>query len=182
MDVAPGVAGSPVFMVIPPGPGGCPPGVDVLVAPGPPAWGGAVSLPLGAADCETGLWAMDVELGLLGAPPPAGPPDPTEACPGYGATLAALESAIATLPAARRGGFGLAVGFGRFGGPQALVMVRPGPFAGLAPFSFRYALDATGSPAGVVTIGGYPNTQSFTLGDTGTAGVAAFGAPGPITS
>jgi hypothetical protein len=176
------MAGSPVFLLIPPGAPGCPPGVDVLVNPGPGPSGAAVSLPLSATDCSGGLGVLDEELALLGEPPPTGPPSPQDACPGYSQTLAALEAA---LPAVQRGtGFGLAIGggFGRFAPPGAFVFVNSGPFGGGGAFTMRFALDASGSPAGVVTLGRGAGAQTFAFADGGTPGMTGFGSPGPITS
>jgi hypothetical protein len=128
-----------VFVLKAPGPTGCPPGVDVLISPGPinaPApTGQAVALPLTTKSCAVGTALFNQELTMIGGTPPAGGVAAIHkvarraaGCPSGDASLAALHTALANVPVAP-GGTGF-ITPGIFGLPavqRGFLAVDPGP-------------------------------------------------------
>jgi hypothetical protein len=96
---------APSFLLVDPGPVPCPAGIALVQNPGGSP-GPAVSLPLQASSCSTGATLFTQVANLLGAPPgvPGVAPspvniDPTGVCPGADAAFAALQGALAGVPA-----------------------------------------------------------------------------------
>jgi hypothetical protein len=187
--VNPGPPQNPSFVLVGPGPIQCPAGVDALVHPGPPfaPQGGAVALPLTAVSCQEGTALFDTELSLLGASAPgpspigAGPAPGTGPCPGGDAAFAALESALANVPVAPPGSFGL-ISPGPIQNPGGLVLVSPGPIQ--APgILLAYTYDSAGTPRGVLVEKDPGPAQApgiFVLVPSGTPGVSVLRDPGPV--
>ena len=181
-----GSTDSATFLLVPPGPTQCAPGIDLLRAPGPigtPA-GQAVALPLTAASCDQGTALFNSELGLVGgsAPgPTAGGPGASAAapCPSGDAALAALQGALANVPIAP-GASGLIIS-GPTGAPGAFVFKAPGP-AGTPGLIGAYLIDATGTARGLFVFkqpgpSGVPELLLLVPSDT--PGVSVLKAPGP---
>lgn len=187
VEINPGPVNSPSFVLINPGPTNCPSGIDVLKNPGPigTPQGSAAALPLSAASCQAGTALFDTELSLLGASAPGptpvgvGPVVGASPCPDGYAAFAALQAALANVPVAPPGAFGL-VNPGPPQVPGGFVLINAGPVQAPAVF-LAYAEDPTGTPNGlyVEKDPGPAGPKFLVLAPTGTPGVAVLKNPGP---
>jgi hypothetical protein len=183
--VSPGSDQSQVFLVVPPGPAGCPAGLDLTVGPGPagtPA-GMAVTLPLTADACQAGTALIDSQIVALGQTPSgtgSGPPGGgNSACPDGDAASAQLIPTVTFLPRLEES-LGIYYFFQHDAAKHALVDAGA---AGV--FALAGVLDidiANGTPQGGFTLS-LPgsNPVLYVLHPSSTAGVAtiacAFCAP-----
>ena len=178
--VSPGAGSSPVFLVVPPGPVGCPPGLDLsigAVAPGAPA-GEAVAEPLTTTSCQAGTDLIDSQVTALGQTPGtgigAGPPAGGDsACPGGDAAFTQLEGEIGQLSFQLSSRFmeeeGIYYFFKHSDGGHVLVV---GGAAGVPDLAGVYDT-ASGTPEGVFTLRtrGSPPVR-YALQPSSTAGVS----------
>jgi hypothetical protein len=174
--VSPGAGSSRVFLVIPPGPVGCPPGLDLSIGagvPGAPA-GEAVAEPLTTTSCQAGTDLVDSQITVLGETPGsgvgAGPPGGRDsACPRGDAAFSQLEGEIDQLPGKFMEEEGIYFFFRHTDGGHVLVV---GGAAGVPDLAGVYDT-ATGTPNGVFTVRvpGSPPVR-YALQPSGTAGVS----------
>ncbi len=174
--LSPGSGQSQMFLVVPPGPAGCPGGLDLTVNAGPvgtPA-GEAVTLPLTAHSCQTATALIGNEITALGQTPGgigSGPPGGgTSACPGGDAAWVQLQSTIAQLPPAAEGA-GIFYFFQHDATHHALVVTgAAGVFALVGVYDI-----ASGTPQGAFTASLPGSTPAlYVLQPSGTAGVATI--------
>jgi hypothetical protein len=174
--VSPGAGSSPVFLVVPPGPVGCPPGLDLSIgagAPGAPA-GEAVAEPLTATSCQAGTDLIDSQITVLGQTPGSGvgsgpPGGGNSACPGGDAAFTQLEGEIARLSSKFLEEEGIYYFFKHSDTGHVLVV---GGAAGVPALAGDYDT-ATGTPEGVFTrrTPGSPPVL-YALQPSSTAGVS----------
>lgn len=179
--VNPGAAATAVFLVVPPGPAGCPPGIDLTIDAGAieagaegTAAGEAVALPLTASSCQAGTDLTDSQLTALGQTPGAGittgpAGGGNSACPGGDAALLQLQHATARLTRALEDE-GIYYLFGHSHGGHVLIV---GGAAEQSALAGTYGT-STGTPQGVFTLrspGSLP--ARFALRPSSTAGVSA---------
>lgn len=151
--VSSGASAWQVFLVVPPGPVGCPPGLDMPLDAGaagtPP--GQALALPLTAASCQVGTDLFDVQITALGQTPGggigSGSPGGSSACPSGDAALANLQLALSSVSRLQESQ-GIYYFFAHDSGKHALVVAG----ATQVPVLVGVSDNATGTPGGVFTL------------------------------
>jgi hypothetical protein len=176
--VSPGSDQSQVFLVVPPGPAGCPGGLDLTVGPGAagaPA-GVAVTLPLTADSCQAGTALLDSQIVALGQTPGgigSGPPGGgNSACPDGDAASAQLIPTVTFLPRLEES-LGIYYFFQHDAAKHALVDAGA---AGVFALAGEFHIDiANGTPEGVFTLS-LPgsNPVVYVLQPSSTAAVATI--------
>jgi hypothetical protein len=173
--VSQGSGQSQEFLVVPPGPTGCPAGLDLNLSPGTAGApsGEADALPLTADSCQAGTALLDSQITALGQLPGAvgaGTPDGNSVCPGGDAAFTQLQTSFGLVSRLLEEE-GIFYFFQHDSGHHSLVVAgAPGVPSLIGVYDV-----ATGTPEGAFTVSSPGSIPAvYVLQPSGTAGVATI--------
>jgi hypothetical protein len=171
--VSQGSGQSQLFLEVPPGPAGCPGGLDLNINPGTAGApsGEANALPLTADSCQAGTALLDSQITALGQSQGgigAGPPGGNSVCPGGDAAFAQLQTSF-DLVSRLLEAEGIFYFFQHDSGHHSLVVAGA---PGVPALTGVYDV-ATGTPEGAFTVSSPGSSPVlYVLQPSDTAGVA----------
>ncbi len=175
--VSPGAGPSPMFLIVPPGPIGCPLGLDMTLTVGAQGTtsGEAVALPLTATSCQAGTYLINSQITALGQTPgggiSSGPPGATSACPGGEAAWTQLEGSFSLISRLMEEE-GIFYFFRHSDGSHTLVVAGG---TGLPVLEGVYRYEGTGTPEGRFSLRAHASPPDvYALQPSGTPGVATI--------